>query len=116
MIFAKFIAPIALLLAVSASSWESACRLRNKVMLISNNGYQSGICMTVPFGAVKDQWGGGKSGCNDGTSEVYWKLSSVGSEAWICYGHLDDCRPLKASLDDSLVVKNDYDICWSIKV
>ncbi|KAF9199620.1 hypothetical protein BGZ59_003849 [Podila verticillata] len=115
MIFAKFIAPIALLLTVSAAGWESACTLRNKVMLVSNNSYQVGVCLTVPIGSVRDQWGGGKSGCNAGTYQVYWNLASDG-QAWICYGDLDSCRPTKANPDAGLAKSRGYDKCWSVQV
>ncbi|KAG0328952.1 hypothetical protein BG000_000265 [Podila horticola] len=115
MIFAKLIAPIALLLTVSAGGWESACTDGDKAVFLSNNSYQDGVCLTVSISAVRDQWGGGKSSCNAGTYQLYWNLASDG-QAWLCYGRMSACKAIKANEDQRLAQAKGYDKCWSVQV
>ncbi|KAG0379328.1 hypothetical protein BGX24_000819 [Mortierella sp. AD032] len=115
MIFAKFIAPIALLLTVSAGSWESVCEDGDNAVFISNNKHQTGECLTVPISDCKDKWGGGRSECNGGTYQVYWNLSGSG-DAWLCYGKMSSCKHIKATKDWSLAENTGYDTCWSAQV
>ncbi|KAF8979169.1 hypothetical protein CPC16_001888 [Podila verticillata] len=115
MIFAKLIAPIALLLTVSAAGWESVCVDGDKALLLSNNSYQDAVCLTIPLSQARDQWGGGRSGCNAGTYQVYWNIASDG-QTWLCYGRMSACKAIKANQDQRLAESKGYDNCWSAQV
>jgi hypothetical protein len=112
MLFTKIAAAAAFLVTVSAE-WESICIQGKTANLISNNKYQTAVCLSVSLASVQDKWGGGRSHCNDGTYQVYWNVASNG-ETWLCYGSTSSCKHIKATKDDPLAKKRGYDKCWSV--
>ncbi|KAG0202447.1 hypothetical protein BGX28_005023 [Mortierella sp. GBA30] len=115
MFFTKFFAPIALAVVVSAANWESVCTKGNEAIMLSNNNFQDRVCLTIPLSHARDKWGGGHSGCNKGTWEVYWNVASNG-QTWMCYGKTSDCPHREAYLDERQAKSKGYDKCWSISV
>ncbi|KAF9162563.1 hypothetical protein BGX21_006715 [Mortierella sp. AD011] len=115
MLFTKFFAPLALAAVVSAADWESVCTKGNEAIMISNNQYQTRVCLSISLSATKDKWGGGRSNCNKGTWEAYWNIASNG-QTWLCYGKQSDCPYHEAFLDKPLAESRNYDKCWSVSV